>query len=222
MITKYKSIKKPSELYGVLELYGPNILTSNFEVWEKHRRLVGPHFTLEKHLRKVHSASVKHAHTMFQIWEKEGLEVCAKESLSNYALDVIGSAAFGYEIHAQKNVKLSDYSKDEIPEGVTMTLAKCLKHILNSAVAYLLLGKTVLHSLPFKLTKDLINSAKDFEKYVAFLRRKKLSEVEENYDLLSLMVKNGGLTTQELKADTFIFFVGGHESVSACSKFIFT
>lgn len=35
----------------------------------------------------------------------------------------------------------------------------------------------------------------------------------DKYDLLSLMVKSDSLTEQEIKSNTFVFFVAGHESV---------
>jgi cytochrome P450 len=36
---------------------------------------------------------------------------------------------------------------------------------------------------------------------------------EERYDLLSMMLNCEGLTDQEVKANTFIFFIAGHETV---------
>src|SRR5690606_7460344 len=107
-ITKHKLFPKPPEAYGVLDLFGSNILTSNGEYWEKHRRIVGPHFSVEKHLRKIHEASVTHAKTMLSLWEKEHNLVTVKDYLQHFTLDVIGSAAFGYELHALLNMKLSD------------------------------------------------------------------------------------------------------------------
>lgn len=197
----------------MLDIFGSNILTSDFEIWEKHRRVVGPHFSLEKHLRSIHSASVRHAHTMFQNWEKEGLQVKARSSFANFTLDVIGSAAFGYELHTLEKLKLSEFPKDEIPEGVTLTLGKCLESILNAAIAYYVVGKNVLSILPFEWARELHYSAREFPIYFEFLKKKKRLETGDKYDLLSLMIKSEGLTDQEMKADTFIFFIAGHETV---------
>lgn len=36
---------------------------------------------------------------------------------------------------------------------------------------------------------------------------------EERYDLLSMMLNCEGLTDQEVKSNTFIFFIAGHETV---------
>lgn len=194
-ITKSKIFYKPSEFYGVLELFGSNILTSNEEIWERHRKIVGPHFTLEKHLRKIHEASISHAHTMFEVWENEKLFVCVKNSFKNYTLDIIGSAAFGYEMGALKEWKLSNFPKSEIPEGVSMTLSESLQTILSAAVIYYLFGRNFLKWLPFQFAR-------------------KLDSEEERHDLLSLMIRSEGLSEKEIKANAFIFFIAGHETTA--------
>lgn len=49
--------------------------------------------------------------------------------------------------------------------------------------------------------------------YIDFLMNKVNADREtERHDLLSLMIRDGGLSDQEIKANTFIFFVAGHET----------
>lgn len=145
----------------MLDLFGTNILTSNGESWERHRRILGPQFSIEKHLRKIHDASVSHAHTMFKMWEKNNYIVCAKESLKNFTLDIIGSAAFGYETNTLKGWELSDFPKSEIPEGVSMTLSQSLKTIINAAVFYYIFGRNILKWIPFDWARNLENVSSD-------------------------------------------------------------
>lgn len=48
----------------------------------------------------IHEASVTHAKTTFDIWKENNLVVPVREHLKNFTLDIIGSAAFGYELQA--------------------------------------------------------------------------------------------------------------------------
>lgn len=98
-----------------------------------------------------------HAHTMFQLWEKENFVVCAKNFFRNYTLDIIGSAAFGYEVNAMRDLKLEDFPKDQIPPGVTMTMNKIFQNILNAALFYYIFGRNILKWLPFQWAKDIDN-----------------------------------------------------------------
>jgi hypothetical protein len=97
---------------------------------------------------------------MFETWEKDKLNVCVKNSFKNFTLDIIGSAAFGYEMNALKDWKLSNFPKSEIPEGVSMTLSESLQTILNAAVFYYLFGRKILKWLPFDWARKLENVSK--------------------------------------------------------------
>lgn len=156
-IQRFKLFPKPSELYNVLNIFGKSILTTNGEEWERHRKIAGPHFSLEKHLRQIHTSSVTHAHTLFKVWEKENFYLPVKNSLHNFTLDVIGAAAFGYELNSLKELELSEYPKEDVPEGVTTTFSKSLQTILGAALLYRILGETLLKHLPFSWSRKFYN-----------------------------------------------------------------
>lgn len=43
---------------------------------------------------------------------------------------------------------------------------------------------------------------------------KRRKHKEERFDLLSLMLDSQGLTDQEIKSNTYIFFIAGHETTA--------
>lgn len=37
--------RKPTELYGVLEMYGRNLVTTEGDIWRIHRKIASPSFS---------------------------------------------------------------------------------------------------------------------------------------------------------------------------------
>ncbi|KAG8908874.1 hypothetical protein FRC01_007213, partial [Tulasnella sp. 417] len=80
---------KPLELYAPLMLYGTNLVTTEGDVWSRHRRLVSPSFK-ESSIRYVWEQTVRIMNEMFDDWGDE-----SPKRVNHIALMVIGTVAFG-------------------------------------------------------------------------------------------------------------------------------
>lgn len=56
---------KPLEYYGVLELFGSNVVTVEGDLWRLHRKVAAPSFS-DNNNRLVNEQAVKHTLEMFR------------------------------------------------------------------------------------------------------------------------------------------------------------
>lgn len=92
---------KPTEYYGVLEFFGPNVVTVNGELWKHHRKITSPSFSEQNNLL-VHEQTLKHLECMFQVWHKSDSNeaiVNVNEFMIQLTLYIIAGAGFGYYVN---------------------------------------------------------------------------------------------------------------------------
>ena len=92
---------KPVEIYGIVDIFGSNILSSEGDNWKRHRKIVAPAFS-EKSNALVWRESLKQATSMLAFWSKlEGncpRHMKVKDTAPDTALmtlHVISGAGFG-------------------------------------------------------------------------------------------------------------------------------
>jgi len=93
--------RKPVEIYGVLGIFGPNMLASHGKDWKRQRRIVGSSFS-ERSNALVFEESVRQMEGLLRCWAS--LERNSRDEMgiadvapwmANVALHVICGAGFG-------------------------------------------------------------------------------------------------------------------------------
>lgn len=67
--TRRNDFLKPVEIYGVIDIFGSNMLSSEGDNWRRHRKVVAPAFS-EKSNALVWKESLKQATGMLKFWSK--------------------------------------------------------------------------------------------------------------------------------------------------------
>jgi cytochrome P450 len=101
MSTRRKDFVKPVEIYGIVDMFGKSLLTTEGDTWKRHRKVVGPAFS-EKSNSLVWKESLRQGIGMLKFWA--GLEGNATDGMNIedtatdtalMALNVISAAGFG-------------------------------------------------------------------------------------------------------------------------------
>lgn len=137
---------KPLEMYGALDIYGKNLVSTEGADWRMHRKLAAPSFG-EKNNELVFGESLHHAKSLLGLWtgpDGRGDITIADPSQGamNFALYVISSAGFDVRVvwpHEEKKENAqkkgdgnSMFVSSEIPEGHTMNYRGALSELLHN------------------------------------------------------------------------------------------
>ena len=93
---------KPIYLYGSLDLYGKNVVSTEGQIWRQHRKITSPPFT-EKNNHMVWAESIHQAQTMLTSWvgtsgqETRTITGVADDAM-RLSLHVISRAGFGVRL----------------------------------------------------------------------------------------------------------------------------
>ncbi|PVF98540.1 hypothetical protein CPB86DRAFT_357511 [Serendipita vermifera] len=89
---------KPVQAYTSIAVFGPNIVTTEFDDWKRHRRISAPSFS-ERNNRLVFDATSEIVNELFEHWSKQFGTGAVKlddavETTAKLALMVISAAGF--------------------------------------------------------------------------------------------------------------------------------
>ena len=146
--TRRNDFPKPIELYGSLDVYGKNVLSTEGAVWRHHRKVTSPPFT-EKNNHLVWTESLHQAHCMVRSWlgpDGAGNKTVEKVSddTMRLSLHVISRAGFGVRLLwpgvEDKSTDGMDAglrggkeeSSSDIPAGHTMSYTEALSSLLHN------------------------------------------------------------------------------------------
>ena len=148
---------KPSEVYGSLNLYGLNVVTTEGAMWKAHRKITSPSFS-EKNNSLVWAESIFQAQSMMDIFIGNGLVSSTVSTLSEdsmrLSLHVISRAGFGQRLQwpkqdhemGRKELESSDtkIKSTKVAGGHRMSFADTLKTLLDNMVWLLIVPKPIL------------------------------------------------------------------------------
>lgn len=158
--TRRNDFPKPIELYGSLNLYGNNVISTEGAVWRHHRKVTSPPFT-EKNNHLVWTESLHQAQCMVQSWlgpDSAGDKTVEKVSddTMRLSLHVISRAGFGVRLLwpgvEDRNMDKSEaelpggreQSSSDIPRGHTMRYTDALSSLLHNILLVLLVPRWIL------------------------------------------------------------------------------
>ncbi|TPX73527.1 hypothetical protein CcCBS67573_g05207 [Chytriomyces confervae] len=234
MVNRYKEFLKPIHLYGSLDAFGKNVLTTERDEWRRHRKIAAPTFS-EQNNALVHESSITIAQGMFAAWDKNSVtssngtqcsRVDVASDMMEFALSVISSAAFGIDIpwHTEP-----DHS--EFRQGFQISFRQALEIVVNQIQIWIVIPK-ILFLLPIKYLQDMKKGFDEFEKYLDRIidDAEGSASVEKPKNLLQMLVKatlaekspESRLSKSELKGNSFIFIFAGHETTGGVLHFALT
>ncbi|KAJ3223913.1 hypothetical protein HDU81_008834 [Chytriomyces hyalinus] len=234
MVNRYKEFLKPVHLYGSLDTFGKNILTTESDEWRRHRKIAAPTFS-EQNNALVHESSIQIAHGMFAAWDKNSVtssdgtrssRVDVSSDMMEFALSVISSAAFGIDIpwHTEPD-------DSEFRQGCHISFRQALEIVVNRIQIWIVTPR-ILFLLPIKYLQDMKQGFDEFGKYLDRIidDAEGSGSVEKPKNLLQMLVKatlaekspQSRLSKSELKGNSFIFIFAGHETTGGVLHFALT
>jgi cytochrome P450 len=211
MLNNFKEFPKLKDrMEMIFGQYGSNILISEGDEWRKHRILCNPAFS-KNNLELLTKVSFDETLNEIQSFS-DGSVVDVNASMNNITLNIILKAGFGYNL--DESVKFGKYSFKENIEKILSPFSFIFQLLCPNII------KSILYYSPFETIQHKhLNNIKDFGDYIDAIIAKQNNTKQQNYDLLSLLLtsKDGEqvLTNQEVKADSFIFLLAGHDT-TAC------
>ncbi|KAJ3053297.1 hypothetical protein HK102_011729, partial [Quaeritorhiza haematococci] len=150
---------KPTEDYKILDVFGPNIVTTDGEDWRRFRRIAAPQFS-EKNNKLVHDETVHTMHDLFRLWDrassktsetsKPEFEVNFSHICTAIALHVFSAAGYGkrltWEEEHGSNIQKVEGENSKHVMGFQQAMHGTVEYLLP----YLILPKWVyLLPIPF-------------------------------------------------------------------------
>ena len=147
LTTRKTHFVKPIEIYAIVDIFGPSILTTEHEDWRRHRKVVGPAFS-EKSNALVWKESLREGLAMVEVWSRlqgNTPEAMKVEDTSPYAatmaLHVISAAGFGVRQlwDGEDEGKLGSnevpgFNTSELIGSHTLTFKESLRTLLRNII----------------------------------------------------------------------------------------
>lgn len=206
---------KPLKMYQSLNIYGVNVLTTEGQVWRRHRKITSPPFN-ERNNRMVFAESLRQAQAMTDFWigEKEEsppIFTLAEDAL-RLSLHVISLAGFGNRLSwpvdegaEEESMKVEDTTSHELSYAGALTLLvqnflwliivpRPLLSRNNQSVLILHLLILLQEYLPFKTAKFAYHAYVEWGKYLKEMLRAKKEELasgkpQEGLDIMGAMIR---------------------------------
>ena len=138
---------KPLDFYGVVDLYGKNVVSVEGAVWRLHRKITSPSFN-EKNNRLVWGESLHQGQAIIESWmvkgdETEGLSGSiwgVAHDTMRLSLSVISKAGFGRDmLWPHEEERKFGPGGEGLPEGHEMTWTDAMGTLLENVIIVLLM-----------------------------------------------------------------------------------
>ncbi|KAF2652299.1 cytochrome P450 [Lophiostoma macrostomum CBS 122681] len=240
--TRRNDFPKPLEMYGRLDIYGKNLVSTEGTDWRMHRKLTAPSFG-EKNNELVFVESIHHTNSMLRLWA--GPDGNGNKTISNPALDTMRFALFvisraGFDVrvawpHEEKEI--SEGGKPEAdgflagskpPPGHAMNYRQALSSLLENIMWTQIGPPEYLTKSPVKVHREVGQAVIEWGKYMDELYEAKKIEVasgqsSEGMDLFHAMIRGSGVLNDGKKAElqksdvlgnAFVIMLAGHETTA--------
>eukprot|EP01126_Amoeba_proteus_P004719 TRINITY_DN11566_c0_g1_i1.p1 TRINITY_DN11566_c0_g1~~TRINITY_DN11566_c0_g1_i1.p1 ORF type:complete len:498 (-),score=92.04 TRINITY_DN11566_c0_g1_i1:29-1522(-) len=210
-----KLFEKPIDQYEVLNFWGPNLLTTNGEVWRRHRMHCNSGFS-EQNTRVVARVTVE---KMNEIFTSLGDSIDPDQIPLDVALSVISEAAFGQKLFLDRRRDCEFVTTKNHIMPFTESIYGVSKYLL----IHLAIPK-IFNVFP--RVRKIRDYFREFGLYMdEILQGGKKSMDENKKDIINLLIRAGsqggvsGLMDQEIISDTFILLLAGHETTAHSLSF---
>ena len=178
----------------MVEIYGPNVLSSEGELYRFHVKVTAPPFR-ESNNQLVWMATVRQTIFFARAWSGSA-SVNFKDDLYSLALNVIAAAGFG------KQLDLNG-PKAQIPPGHKMSFQESLSDVVDHFGHIALLPRWLLRNSPWKRIAHAVTEFDDYMRELIMTEKEKLSrsvgdDGRTKGNLLTAMLKASAGETVEL------------------------
>ncbi|KAJ0416922.1 cytochrome P450 [Aspergillus carlsbadensis] len=233
---------KPIWQYQAVELYGPNVVTSEGHDWARHRRRTATIFN-QKNDALVWKESIRLVQEMLEQWKtanvsRDLLVQTARDDVPKFALNVFSAAGFGVRMpfksvadnSAEVNGPYGIFQDTSTPpQGFDFTF-RGVVHYMSSNISTVILAIFILPKwasrVLFPFLKRGFSAHRDLKKYLE--RLISIAEIDDSSatsDLIQGMIKDrststeGKLSDQEIISNGHIFTVAGHETTATTMRY---
>ncbi|KIJ53680.1 hypothetical protein M422DRAFT_241924 [Sphaerobolus stellatus SS14] len=196
---------------SVLDIFGPNIVSTEGHEWKRHRRITAPTFS-ERNNRLVWDETMRILDDMFDAWGRDTPDIFTDNVLEitkPITLLVISAAAFGRRI--------SWVEDKQVFPGHKVSFTDCMQSLSGNL---LLILATPKFAYRFSKKLQFLQQCKtDMLAYMheMIANRREYPEMSSQADLLGALLDSEAedpLTDEELIGDIFIYLIAGHETTS--------
>ncbi|KAF1357924.1 cytochrome P450 monooxygenase-like protein [Lizonia empirigonia] len=240
--TRRNDFPKPLEMYGALDIYGKNLVSTEGSDWRMHRKLTAPSFG-EKNNELVFRESLHHARSLIGLWtgpEGQGNETVQDPAVAtmSFALFVISSAGFDVRVkwpHEEKSRASSvesDESKSmlvgsEKPAGHKMSYREAISELLYNIMWTQIIPPRFLPLSPIKVHRKVGAAVTEWGQYMDELYELKKQQVASGdtnnagMDLFDALIRGSGIIDgktniqkSDLLGNAFVLMLAGHETTA--------
>jgi cytochrome P450 len=204
--TRRVDFPKPIDLYGSLDVFGKNVVSTEGAIWRHHRKICSPPFT-ERNNRVVWQESLHQAKTMMAGWMSPDDKVSkplydVSDQAMRLSLHVISRAGFDVRLTWPHE----EGSTQEAPAGHKLTFKDALTNLLENLLVVLIFPKWMLKWVPHKTLNETYEAYVEWGQYMREMYVKKRGEVEsgeagDGMDLMGALVRGAGFSA-DTKSDS--------------------
>ncbi|KAI0431578.1 cytochrome P450 [Xylaria sp. FL1042] len=243
--SRREDFPKPLEYYGILSMFGRNIVTTEGALWRMHRKVTSPSFN-EKNSALVFRDAIDQAQGMTDHWlrtQKDGSFTSVEHDTMTLALNIISYVGFGLRLvwpgqslPADADSKMARYASFKPPEGHTLTFSESIGGLLKQLLPLLLTPPIILNNVPAAVFKEAKEARENYDLYMKEFLQQKVQEVRRGdrdigMDIMGSLVatsyedKQDGnkaaiqLDDSEIIGNAFIMFLAGHETTANVMHF---
>jgi cytochrome P450 len=130
--TRWSDFPKPIDIYAVLNIYGRNVISTEGDVWRRHRKVSAPSFS-KKISSLVWNETVHQVSSMLQSWKVN------RGSKQFAEIEDISIFLYQLSLHVISKAGFDRSSSDELAmNGHTMSLYEAM-HMLIEKLYYIIL-----------------------------------------------------------------------------------
>ncbi|KAA8569039.1 hypothetical protein EYC84_000712 [Monilinia fructicola] len=217
-----REFTRPTEMLEMLNVFGPNLGTTEGAQWQRHRKITATCFN-ENNNEIVWSEVIRQATGMRKYWSSKSAINTIGDDTRTLSLHVMSSAGFG------KSYPFQGAEEESSTKG-SANIRDALKLILDNCIALVALGPNNLDKwwLP-KSWRPLHEATVTFQNYMtnAYEEGKRAAADGSTHgsNLMTSLVRasqaegkegtsQGGLTEQEIYGNIFVFNFAGHDTTA--------
>ncbi|KUL86399.1 hypothetical protein ZTR_08167 [Talaromyces verruculosus] len=214
---------RPTEMLEMLNIFGPNLGTTEGQQWQRHRKITATCFN-ENNNEIVWHESIRQATGMVRYWTSKSSINSVADDTRTLSLHVMSGAGFG---------KSYDFrgAEEEATAQDSASYKDSLKIILDNCIPLVALGPNNLNKwwLP-RSWKELYQATVIFRNYMTSVYEEEKRSVADGKkggnNLMTSLVRasvdavsgdgnnQGGLTEQEIYGNIFVFNFAGHDTTA--------
>lgn len=231
------SIERPTELWAMLNCFGPNVITATGEDWRRHRKVTAAAFT-ERTSRLAWDEALRQAGQVLEYWKAAGSKgvKTTPRDCKTVALNVLVSAGFGRSCAFTGGETEGEEEHNSTKTGSGLLgYHSSLRLILENILVVFLLGPKILNRIQWPASLARIGKGfrsfrvhmkNDFETAKTGLREKGSTEGTLMANLVRAFVEseesnNFSISEQEVFGNMFAYNFSGHDTTARSLNFTF-